>query len=432
MNSLGIESKNNKRIYLAMVLLLLLLHDNLVFTSLVDDSIIKLLIFSIFCLIYFRYIYLNRRININRSLILVILIILVFLNMTINQDFTFGYFYIILLLISAFIISEVISYDSFIESSINVIVFITIYALCCYLLSPLVFYYRSFFYSFSNEADLPFIHLGLAVLVDIEGYYRLFGMFRESGVFQIFLNTAIIMELFLRKGRVRFFKLSVLLAGLILTFSTPGYLATILILISYTFFSKKKISEKEKKSIIAGVMLLVVMLLVLYFSNSTFSDGINNAWTKLTNKESSYLGRTTSIIVELKLWSEKPIFGYGIQEGFELSKTAGMETLGFYMFNTSTITGLLVTFGGIFTLILVLMLLAFSLRLKTNFIGAFLITIGIFIMISSQLMMYNAYFYALLFISIKNMKYRKRIEEKTDSLETALTVGRWHNAETEI
>ncbi|MCM3636545.1 O-antigen ligase family protein [Sporosarcina luteola] len=269
-------------------------------------------------------------------------------------------------------------------------------------------------------------------MVDIEGYYRLFGMFRESGVFQIFLNTAIIMELFLRKGRVRFFKLSVLLAGLILTFSTPGYLATILILISYTFFSKKKISEKEKKSIIAGVMLLVVMLLVLYFSNSTFSDGINNAWTKLTNKESSYLGRTTSIIVELKLWSEKPIFGYGIQEGFELSKTAGMETLGFYMFNTSTITGLLVTFGGIFTLILVLMLLAFSLRLKTNFIGAFLITIGIFIMISSQLMMYNAYFYALLFISIKNMKYRKRIEEKTDSLETALTVGRWHNAETEI
>jgi len=330
---------------------------------------------------------------------------LVFLNMLINQDFTLGYLYIIMLLIFSFITSEIISFNDFVEASIKVIYFLTIYALLCYLLSPIIFANKSLFPTFVNAADLKLIHLGFAVLVDIEGYYRLFGLFRESGVFQIFLNIAIIMELFLRKGKVRLQYLTVLFIGLILTFSTPGYIAAVMTLLSYFFFNKKKKDKKDKKAFLGGGGLLVILIIILYTSNPTISSGIDNTWNKFYNKESSYMGRTTSIGVELDLWTERPLFGHGIQRGFELSKQSGAEVLGSYMFNTSTITGLLVTLGAVFTFILLLMLINFSFRLEAKFLGILLITIGIVIMISSQLMMYNAYFYALLFISLRNPKF---------------------------
>lgn len=398
----------NKGIYLLMILMLLLVNDNLVFEIIGNDTLVRLLLFLGYCLIYIKFIIIDgKKINYKNLIILLFMIILALINMFVNNDFTLGYLYITMLLIMAFITCEIISFEDFIEASIKVVFFITLYALVCYVLSPVIFQYKSFLPRFVNDAELPFIHLGLAVLVDIEGYNRMFGFFRESGVYQIFINLAIIMELFIRKKKVRIIYLVVLFIGLILTFSTPGYIATGMIFFSYLFSNKKKKSKKEKKAFITVSISLIILFIILYLTNTTFSNGFNNAWTKLFNKESSYMGRATSVFVELKIWTESPFFGYGIQQGFDLSKKAGAEALGFFMYNTSTITGLFVTLGWLFTFVLLLMLLNFCLRLNAKIIGILLISFSIVLMISSQLLMYNAYFYALLFISIKSTDYIK-------------------------
>ena len=72
---------------------------------------------------------------------------------------------------------------------------------------------------------------------------------------------------------------------------------------------------------------------------------LNQYFLKLINQESSYDGRTTSIMVEIQLWLQKPLFGYGIEDGMRLSKEIGSDIIEGEMFNTSTFTGILV---GIF------------------------------------------------------------------------------------
>lgn len=70
------------------------------------------------------------------------------------------------------------------------------------------------------------------------------------------------------------------------------------------------------------------------------------------------------------------------------------------MFNTSTVTGMMVNVGIFFTFIIFIMIYKFFLKIRSNIFGK-LIIYGIFIfMISSQLMFYNAYLYALAFFSM--------------------------------
>lgn len=411
-NHINIENTigKSKNIHLIMILLLLLVHDNLVFAMIGNQYLVKGILFGVYCFFYLRSIYLgNNKFNLRGFIIITMLMTLVFMNMLFNQDFSGGYLLIVMLLVMAFITSEMLSFDEFVEGSIKIIFYLTIYSLICYALSPIIFQLKSFLPHFYNAANTPFIHLGATVLVDINGYNRLFGMFRESGVYQIFLNLAILMELFYRKDRPRFSYLIVLYIGLLLTYSTAGYIATLMILVAYLFFSKKRKSRKEKRALSVGIIATILFTFITYISNSEFSTSFDNTWGKFFNKESSYIGRTTSFMTELSLWWERPIFGHGIEKGFGMSKEVGQDILGNFMFNTSTITGLLVTMGFIFSFMIILLMALFSFKSQANILGKSLILVAIGIMITSQLMMYNAYFYTLVFMAIKTFKKPKNV-----------------------
>lgn len=158
--------------------------------------------------------------------------------------------------------------------------------------------------------------------------------------------------------------------------------------------------RKKRKNNKAIIVFMIIALLLTYNFSSVFSESVIKTFNKLFNMESSYIGRTTSIIVEFNLWKEKPFFGHGITNGMGISKELGEVITGGLMFNTSTVTGMMVNVGIFFTFIIFIMIYKFFLKIRSNIFGK-LIIYGIFIfMISSQLMFYNAYLYALAFFSM--------------------------------
>lgn len=226
---------------------MLLFHDTLAFGLIRNENIVKYLLFSIVFILFLKLTVIDKKIKIRKKqlIILILLCFLIFSTMLINQDFTGGYFYMIILLVMAFFISQMINIDEFVESSIKCIVFFALYSLICYLLRPVIFHFRGFFPHFYNSAGLPLFHLGASVIVDNPSYSRLFGIFRESGVYQIFLNIAMIFELFLHKGGIRKRYILILFITIIFTFSTPGYISCIAILLIFVCSNEKK--KKEKK-----------------------------------------------------------------------------------------------------------------------------------------------------------------------------------------
>lgn len=392
-----------------LIISLLLYHDTLAFGLINNENIIKLGLFAVIAFIFFYFVAIKRNIQIQRKslFLLVVLIIALLFNMLVNQDYTFGYVYLIILLTLGFFVNHLIDSDEYIEVTIKCMYFLAIYSILIYLFRSFVFSYRSFFPHFYNDSGLPFFHLGASVLVDNPSYYRLFGIFRESGVYQIFLNIAVMFELFARKGEIRKKYIIVFIITIVLTFSTPGYFALFSILLIYMVMNLKKASRINKKNIRKIISVFFIIAIIYAIVNPSIIYYFDSAISKFTNKESSYIGRTTSIIVELRLWTNRPFFGYGITKGFELSKSIGSQILNLNMFNTSTFTGLLVTLGGVFTSMFTLMFVKAASRLNGNVLTkTFLVLVLVFIM-SSQLMMYNPYIYSLLFwgLNYKNKVY---------------------------
>lgn len=399
-----------------LVMILLLFHDTLAFDMMRNKYLVNYIMFFCCFLFYIKSLIIKPKIKIRKIqlLILTILVILIFITMLVNQSFSGGYIYILMLLVIAFMVSQMITFNEFVEASIRCIFFLAVYSLICYALRPVIFKFRYLIPHFYNSANLPYFHLGASVIVDLPLYNRLFGIFRECGVYQIFLNIAIILELFIRKGNKRPVYIIIFYITLLLTYSTAGYIAGLMIFIVYMFLSNIKKTKREKRTFIVLIVFAILAMFLAYSFSEVFSQSFNNTWKKFTNKESSYLGRTTSFVVELNLWKERPLFGYGITEGMSKAKQIGKQELGFFMFNTSTITGLMLTMGIFFAGIISIMILIFVWKANTSFVGKLVIYAALILMLTSQLMIYNAYFYAIVFFAIMptqdNIKYNEAIE----------------------
>jgi hypothetical protein len=381
---------------------LLIYNDSLFFGGLlVEDILIKsFLFFLVFFISLLYLIYKNISINFNLFFFYLFLVILLFFTMILNNDFTGGYFSIITVLTISVLVAHVMPLNRFIEVSVKVILFLSIYSLLIYVFRPLLFNYNNFFPYFINEADTPFLHFGFSVFVYLPYYYRIFGLFRESGVYQIFLNFALFFILFKEKSKSKLVFSVPILLTLILTFSIPGYIGSSLLLLAFFFANYKLIKSKiffHKTFQFLLFLLIIVLFIVVFYSN--FLDDFSDAILKLVNRESSYNERTVSILVEFELWLKKPFFGYGITDGIAQSKALGELILGYPLSNTSTITGLMVTLGVIFTSFITFSYVRFFTDNKIPFISNILIIVAMVFIISSQLIMYNAYLYSIIFFS---------------------------------
>lgn len=142
------------------------------------------------------------------------------------------------------------------------------------------------------------------------GYPRNVGIFREPGVFQLFLNLSLFLTLFypyLFTHRKRIGYAIILLFTIITAASTAGYLTAIIILCGYVINNRKKMSPRKFLVLIAGGVAAAiftqtkvfekVFLAKIAFSNGSFVSGTGNA-------------RLASILIDLKYISNN-IWGYG-------------------------------------------------------------------------------------------------------------------------
>lgn len=392
-----------------LVFMLFLFNDSLFFYGIVqNNTTVKLVLFVVIILIIIMFKNIGKlRVTRFRIITFSTLIILTLFTMIFNNDTSLGFLYIIMLMIVGLMISSTLKLNDFANITTNILVFLSLFSIVILLTEPLWRVFDSYLIHFENEANTPMINFIFSTHVNMPGYYRLFGIFRESGVYQIFLNFALIYILF-TKNKVKLYKLIIIITTIILTYSTPGYIGLIMIMLA-KFLSIKDLQLLIKKH--KRLALLIIISIPIFIVSSINYDPIKSVFLKLINQESSYDGRTTSIMVEIQLWLQKPLFGYGIEDGMRLSKEIGSDIIEGEMFNTSTFTGILVNFGAFFGTIILYGFIKYF-RIFTNKIIPFtLILFSMLLLFSSQLLIYNAYFYTILFYGFYSKKSYK--EEKT-------------------
>ncbi|MGH2317017.1 hypothetical protein ACRC6Q_04565 [Planococcus sp. SE5232] len=358
-------------------------------------------------LFIYKIVVLKCKIDVKVTVIFIVLVTIILITMLFNSDYTGGNGVVILGLIIGYFSVHIFTLEEFADKYVKIIIFLAIYSLLAnYFFRPITFNMpNSIFPIVLNPNNLVFVDARFSVLINDINYYRNFGIFGEPGLYQVFLNLALIFELFYKKNKISFFNVSVIYITTITTFSPPGYIVGTLIILLF-FISKNKSLSKEKlieskKKLFYIISTVICILLIFFLTNDVFSYMFSQSSDKLFMKESSFQGRTGAVLGNLSVWMQSPFFGKGITGGISES-VQNMASITTH--NTSTIGALLVIFGPIFTFIYIYSFFNLFQKFKQGLIVSIGLLIAIMISINTQLLIYNELIYLFVFLGLVNKR----------------------------
>lgn len=313
---------------------------------------------------------------------LVILLTSVCLALVRDIGFTNGYVLVLLAILSGLSIALSVDYNMFERIFLEyIVVLATVSLVCTYLVKPVVAMFGSLFPIVVNSAGVGFYNMHLCYVAINERQIRNFGIFREPGVYAIFLIVAII---FLINNKERLEKkkylgyLVVLLVTLVSTFSTTGFLALFVVLF-WGVVAKKQLNFKQL------ILSVVLITGVMGLSESE----IANPLTKLDAEHSSFQTRMESLKIGLQM-AASSVLGRGILAG-NMQMSANYSLRSYHVINTFATMGV---FWGLSFMITWLIGVG---RFCSRRLNSKLLLFPILLLLSGELLIYNPLIYILMF-----------------------------------
>lgn len=300
-------------------------------------------------------------------------------------DYIDSYVITIFLLLSALLLTTILPFEVFVHSFENVVYFLCVWSLVTFvlsLISPGIF---SLFPKITNKAGLSFANTLFSVVQINTSTSRNFGCFREPGVFQMYINVAIMIHL-IKNENIKINRFLVFIASIITTFSTTGYFTLLILFICVSLF-KYNFSKKVK------ALLLISLGLFVFLQLSGQSDQIMYLINKpFNNKDTSSLVRTASIVCNFQIWKSNPILGAGHTQTYTLYQSLATIFSGRIINdNANTVMFLFACYGSLFGAMMLIGTYLFCYRLSNNKYFGLMILL-VFLMLYSGENLYRSIF----------------------------------------
>lgn len=250
--------------------------------------------------------YINKQAGISTLIIIGVVITTMFLN----RDFRNGYFLQLLGVILAFKLVHIIEFEEFIESFSKIITFFSIVSIIFFILVFFVPPVLNKLPTISNYADNDFATIIVSNIMKGNDLFRNSSIFREPGVFGIYLIISLLYEFFYAPI-LNLRRILVFFIALVTTFSTMAFLAFGFIIIAYVFNSK---NFTVKIYISVGTFLFLFLLYPLIYENIFSKFNTDAAEFRST------LSRISSVLVPGAIFQDHPL-GVGLSNFVKLYPT---------------------------------------------------------------------------------------------------------------
>lgn len=378
-----------------LVFLLLFVTDDTILFGTNSNSIFVTIKYGtiIFLFFYFLYIALSKHLLTRSRLFIAIgMSVIVLLSGFVNSDIRSGYLYKIVLIVLGLAVSCTISRDVFLDVFTDLIVLITLIAI---LGLGVAFIYPSALSLFpvvTNTADALFYNLGLTC-IPLDSM-RLYGPFREPGVYQIFLNISLIYVL--SQPVVNRFYFVLLTVAVVLTGSTTGFIALFVIIMYYLTLG----GGKNR-----GFVLLLIMvgfLVLVLFTNLLSSEGY--VFNKLLDRDRhTTIARMASFYCNLDIIKDYPILGCGLSKLEALFPTLSYRRFGFASeHNTNVLLIQFASHGILYGILWIWFLGRFFVHFSTKYISKLLLFMALMVICVGENLTWSVFYYILLFYGVKS------------------------------
>lgn len=333
---------------------------------------------------------------------IVLVIAFVFLNigtMLVNFEIDIKYLYEIFVYVLSFLLVVSLDFDVFVYQYKKVMYILSVFSIVLFL----VYYFAygvviKFPYIF-NDADMKFYFFGLGFLPAFSSAIpRSYGIFREPGVYIIFLTLAILFELYYSnlKSQKRVF---IYFLALLLTFSTAAYIIIAIIALVYMFYCFKNINNGFSHFKFLFLLAIVFVAVILIFG---WDDISNTVFGKLDSSNSSRDSRIGSIVANFNIAKENFMTGKGW--------TYVIENFGEYAYrtgyncghNTNTLLKILAVHGVVYFMLSVYLIFRFWKKVSSSFFTSIILGVIFIIALSNEDLSVNSLIYVLMFYGITN------------------------------
>lgn len=397
-NSITLSNNNKKWTTLLIAIIIIISDDTLLFGT-NRNSVFEIIKYSVLIAVLFILglnIFIRsgfRRLS-RIGFVCIVLCTLVLLSGTINGDLRTGYFYKCIIFILSCEIVTVIGLEEFARKFEKIMFVLALASVICTLIAEVNLSVFSAFPAFFNSANSKFYNLGIC-MIPVSDALRNYGMFREPGVYQMFLMLALLFHIY-HSEKMKISHLVVLILSVILTFSTTGYIALAVFLI--LFFVKNNVSFREswKKYFMVFLFVLGIIYLTIY-TDLLSSDGM--IFDKFSNmKRTTTIARFASIFSNIEIWKTSPVFGAGLIAVDEIFPNITYQLYGKAVtHNTNTLFCELATYGIVYTGILVYGYVKFSRAMSSKVIERILVLLIICILAFGEKLTFSPIVYILLF-----------------------------------
>lgn len=307
-----------------------------------------------------------------------------------------------------FLFTQMISYDEFISYYTKAMMMLCLYSLIStYTIITFVDFFNGILPSFTHEMlSMRFLDAGLSFIY-VPQYggmqYRNYSVFSEPGVFQFYINIALIFELwFIKDYKHKTLRITILIITLITTFSTAGILVGFLIILAFVIQKKERKVYKGNIRWVVLVLSLISVGCYIWFPKFTFI--IDGLFVKLSGG-ASLNSRAGSFSAYLWAWFEKPIVGWGYEAGVW---EGGAKYLSQYTaHNTNTIFTNFAFYGLFYGGMYFILFSKFIFNINAPIYSRILLFLGMMISINNERFIDNGIIFIIIFYTIS----RPRIKE---------------------
>ncbi len=345
------------------------------------------------------------------ALLCMIMCILVLITGVYNSDLRTGYFYKCCILILGFLFVRTFPFEQFVETFEKIMFFFAVTSAFCTILATISKTLVASFPVFYNSAGTGFYNLIVCMITVAGETVRNYGIFREPGVFQMFLMLGLLFYTYYGK-KFKIYRLFIYLIALGLTYSTTGYIAVIFYLILYLVKDTRRLLVKKKQ--MATLVLIIAGLLVLLLKTDLLStDGI--VFNKFSNmKRYTTVARFASVFANIEMWLQGPIFGKGLIYVNDTFPEISLMKYGYAStHNTNTLLCELATYGIVYTSILVAGYVQLVKRISERKIEQVLIGVVLLILMFGEKLTFSPMIYILMFYGLSVRNIYEIIDDRT-------------------
>lgn len=342
----------------------------------------------------------NNQKNIWAGLILSLLCILVFFTALVNGEFSLGYVIQAIVLITGYVMATKINLKFFIDKYSQILYYLSGLSLLLFsvftLWSDLVY----FFPISVNIEEVEYVNL--YIYVHYINMFRNTGIFREPGMYMVYLNIGVLFQYFFY-NEINKKYLLIYVISLLTTLSTGGFIVFSLFSIIYL------LKNNKVKNAIQFVFFFII-LCVGIFTNYELFQSTFAKFDSSSNEYGSTIARISSVTVPSAIFLDSPFFGAGLSGFKDQYEIYSRSILGYSVKadgqSTNTLFNSLGTYGFCFFMLLSTLIDKFSALFSKNTPVKIGIFISLILMFSNEDMRYSLLFSVLIFYGL--IKYERK------------------------